>query len=82
MILYLLAYNVLRFYVNNRRTRLYLIGFVFLYACSDEFHQYFIPGRVMAFKDVMIDTTGGIIGFIIASLIEKYKIRKAKGVAA
>lgn len=51
----------------------------FLYACSDEFHQYFIPGRVMALKDVMIDTTGGVIGFIIASLVEKYKIRKAKG---
>lgn len=81
MILYLLAYNLLRFYVNNRRTRLYLIGFVFLYACSDELHQYFIPGRVMAFKDVMIDTTGGVIGFIIASLIEKYKIIKAKDTA-
>ena len=80
MILYLLAYNVMRFYINNRRVRLYLIGFVFLYACSDEFHQHFIPGRVMAFKDVMIDTSGGIIGFIIADLIEKIKIKKTKAI--
>ena len=29
---------------------------VFLYACTDEFHQAFVPGRSPAFRDVMVDT--------------------------
>lgn len=78
MILFLLAYNVIRHYVNDRRTRLYLIGFVFLYACTDEFHQYFIPGRNMAFKDVLIDTSGGVLGYIIITIGEKFKSKKYK----
>ena len=39
----------------------------FLYACSDEFHQLFIPGRSGEFRDVMIDSTGGIIGIVCAA---------------
>lgn len=50
-----------------------LIG-VFLYACTDEFHQLFIPGRSGEFKDVMIDTTGGFIGSGILYLY--YKLKK------
>ena len=34
----------------------------FLYACSDEFHQFFIAGRSAQFTDVMIDTCGALIG--------------------
>lgn len=44
----------------------------FLYACSDEFHQLFIPGRSGEFRDVMIDSTGGIIGILLVTLILKY----------
>ena len=43
----------------------------FLYACSDEFHQLFIPGRSGEIRDVMIDSIGGIIGIIIISIILK-----------
>ncbi|WP_066896334.1 VanZ family protein [Clostridium nigeriense] len=78
MILFILAYNVTRNYNNDRKIKLYLIILVFLYACSDEFHQYFIPGRSMAFKDVLIDTSGGILGYIIITLFEKIKIKKFK----
>lgn len=41
---------------------------VFLYACSDEFHQLFVPGRSGEFRDVMVDTCGGIIGLILISI--------------
>ena len=41
---------------------------VFLYACTDEFHQLFIPGRSGEFRDVMVDTCGGIIGLILISI--------------
>lgn len=45
----------------------------FLYACSDEFHQLFIYGRSGEFRDVMIDSTGGIIGLLLIIFIVKYK---------
>lgn len=32
--------------------------FCALYACSDEFHQYFVPGRSCKFFDVCVDSTG------------------------
>lgn len=77
MILFLLAYNVSRYY-KNKDVKLYLITFVFLYACSDEIHQYFVPGRSMAFKDVLIDTSGGVFAYIIISFVERLKINKKK----
>ncbi|WP_289293474.1 VanZ family protein [Romboutsia ilealis] len=45
----------------------------FLYACSDEFHQLFIYGRSGEFRDVMIDSTGGIVGLLLIIFIVKYK---------
>ena len=41
----------------------------FLYACSDEIHQLFITGRSGEFRDVIIDSTGGIIGILLISFI-------------
>ena len=35
------------------------------YACTDEFHQLFVPGRVGTIKDVSIDTAGTILGITI-----------------
>ncbi len=32
------------------------------YACTDEFHQMFVPGRGPSFIDVCIDTAGAILG--------------------
>ena len=75
-ILFILAYNVVSLYVDNKKARIYSILIVFLYACSDEFHQSFIPGRAAAFKDVMIDTSGGILGYICATVYNKVIISK------
>lgn len=36
----------------------------FLYACSDEFHQTFIPGRAGLFTDVLVDSVGIIFALI------------------
>ena len=41
------------------------IAVTFLYACTDEFHQYFVPGRACRFTDVLIDTAGGLIMLLI-----------------
>lgn len=43
----------------------------FLYACTDEIHQIFVPGRSAQFRDILIDTLGASIGTIITYLIIK-----------
>lgn len=75
-ILYLLSYNVFRYYVKNKKYSIYLILFVALYAISDEFHQAFIPGRGPAIRDVLIDTSGGIFAYIIMNLFSRFKFKK------
>ncbi len=45
--------------------------FCFLYACSDELHQYFVPGRACMFTDVLIDTSGGFTGMLISLILLK-----------
>lgn len=40
--------------------------FSFIYACSDEIHQYFVPGRACMFTDVLIDTSGAAVGITIS----------------
>jgi VanZ family protein len=38
------------------------LGFVLMYAISDELHQSFVPSRTASVGDVMIDVFGGICG--------------------
>ena len=47
------------------------ILFSFLYACTDEIHQIFVPGRSAQFRDILIDTFGASFGAIITYLIIK-----------
>jgi VanZ family protein len=44
---------------------------VFLYACSDEFHQIFVPTRTPLVTDVMIDTAGGVVGLGVLWFIRR-----------
>jgi len=46
--------------------------FCFLYAVSDEIHQLFVPGRVFAVRDIIIDTSGALLGMAIVGL-KNYK---------
>ena len=41
----------------------------FLYACSDEFHQSFVPGRGGQFSDVLIDGVGYTLGPALTALL-------------
>ena len=41
----------------------------FLYACSDELHQYFVSGRAATFSDVGIDTIGYIITIALSCAV-------------
>ena len=77
MLLCILIYNVLCDYVEkNKRVYIYSVIGVFLYACSDELHQIFVPGRAGRFTDVLIDTTGGILGTFIIMIYYKLKDKR------
>ncbi len=51
-----------------------------LYACTDEIHQIFIPGRAGRFSDILIDAAGALIGiavyFLIITIIRTVRRRK------
>ena len=44
------------------------IAICVLYAISDEVHQLFVPGRAGQIKDVLIDSSGAIVGILIGGL--------------
>lgn len=77
-ILFVLAYRTIKLYYQNRKSIILTIVFVFIYASSDEIHQYFVPGRGPAFRDVLIDTSGGVFAGICISVKDKIKHRVKK----
>lgn len=74
-ILSLLLINALKENYNLNKSLKMAILITFLYACSDEFHQLFVPGRSGKFEDVLIDTSGGLLAVAILKCIEKIKNR-------
>ncbi len=43
--------------------------FCFIYALSDELHQYFVPGRSAEFSDVLVDSIGFTAGIMLTAAI-------------
>lgn len=77
MILAFLIFNVLEFYCKDRKKLiLFSIVISFIYASSDEIHQYFIPGRECAFRDVVIDTCGAITSIIVTNRLKKLFLKR------
>lgn len=67
LILGFLMFNLLKQYsVTNIY---YAIGLSILYSCTDEFHQLFISGRSGSIRDVLIDSTGILIGTYLYKLL-------------
>lgn len=73
MILAFLLLNVIKAYYKPKISSILSVVFAFMYACTDEFHQLFVPGREGAFRDVIIDTCGGIALILLYNLIRGLK---------
>ena len=74
LILGLIFISLLKEYnILDKRSVIYTIIFVFIYACSDEIHQLFVSGRSGEILDVLIDTTGGFIGTMIYKLYRRIR---------
>ncbi|MBU3191767.1 VanZ family protein [Clostridium bowmanii] len=77
-ILYMLLFRAINTKEKwNIKVFIWGLVIVFLYACSDEFHQAFVPGRGPAFRDVMVDTCGGLIAFLFLYICVTLKKRPA-----
>jgi VanZ family protein len=46
---------------------------VAVYASTDEFHQRFVPSRDASVRDVLIDTTGAILGMLLLRAIWQWR---------
>ena len=69
-----LAVLVFNLFIRLKTRKLYMYNLLtilvcFLYACTDEFHQTFINGRTGQFLDVLIDTSGAIMGCILINIV-------------
>jgi len=51
---------------NNRKHLMLSLLLLSLYAASDEFHQYFVPGRIMDVHDWLADVAGGLLGLFLS----------------
>jgi len=62
-VLALLFFGALTFDGKKR----YILSWIFtvLYACTDEFHQLFVPGRAGRLFDVGVDSLGALGGLLI-----------------
>lgn len=73
----MMVFSTVKMKKINRAVISLIIGF--LYAITDELHQFFVPGRGPLFSDILIDSLGVLIGIIVAILLIKiYKNIKIK----
>lgn len=74
---FLVALLLNEYMLYGAKLILYSVLSSFLYACTDEFHQSFVPGRSAQLSDILTDTLGSLFGVIFAIivliLINKYR---------
>jgi VanZ family protein len=56
------------------------LSFGAFYGLSDEFHQYFIPGRDVEFLDWVADTVGISLSLLFINILKKNIIRRDAGI--
>ena len=77
IILGILVISLLKEYmIINKKSIIFSIIIVMLYSISDEIHQAFVPGRSCELRDIIIDSSGGIIGTYLYYFINRIKVKK------
>ncbi len=69
-------YSALLLTFSKKLLWLYAFLGSFVYAISDEIHQFFVPGRSMELRDVLIDSSGALAGILFVALIVKIATSK------
>lgn len=64
--------------ITSKKKIIYSLVFCAIYAVLDELHQYFVPGRSCEIRDVLIDSTGSLLGILVSHYIIKIFQKKQK----
>lgn len=72
-----LLFRPLFFYHHLHGFKLYSLNYslVLLYAASDEFHQHFVPGRMMDPHDFLFDALGSLL---VLLFVQKWQFQRKK----
>lgn len=80
---FILAFLCLRAFnthkVLSRRPYYFAVMFTILYGALDELHQFFVPGRVLDFYDLVFNSVGALI-VLVGKLIPYIKVRKSHNI--
>jgi VanZ family protein len=57
--------------IDYNKLLLISMSICFIFACIDEYHQTFIPGRTGQFSDVLIDMIGVIFGCLLFNIYKR-----------
>lgn len=68
------VYNVREF--SNIRTAIISMVISYLYSCTDEIHQIFVPGRAGMVQDTLIDLMGIAVAILLLTIIRGIVIKK------
>lgn len=78
-ILGILIYNLLKEYSLRVKHLIFIsIAIAMLYACTDEIHQMFVPGRSGEVRDVLIDTAGAAVGVVVYAALSSRLYKKSE----
>jgi len=59
--------------MDDRRALLVSIFVTALYGASDEFHQFFVPGRAVDFYDWLADVIGAVVCVLIILTVKRLR---------
>lgn len=59
--------------LRGGRDLLLAFGLTVAYAVTDEFHQSFVPGRVGAPRDVLIDAAGAAVALLLVGRMQRVR---------
>ena len=67
----MLTINFMLTFENKKMSKkiIFALLFCMFYAITDEFHQYFIPGRSAEIRDVLIDSSGALTGILFVIIV-------------
>lgn len=74
-LLHIAEFGLLSFLValgfRDKAKDLLLVSITVIFAISDEIHQYFVPNRFFDVYDIIVDTIGVILGFLLFVILQK-----------
>ncbi len=78
-VLGILLFNLLKEYGLGVKKMIFIsIAIAMLYACTDELHQMFVPGRSGEVRDVLIDTAGAAVGVAVYAALSSRPYKKSE----